>query len=199
MSPDSLIGRAEECAVLDRLVEEVTAGRSRVLVVQGDPGMGKTALLAYLAGRRRGIDLIQVTGSDSETNLSYAAVQQLTASREAIRAALPEPQRDALNVAIGLAAGPPPDRFLIGLAVHTVLAESARAGGLLVIVDDFQWLDRESIDARWPSPRVDSPTRPSGWSSPSEPRAPSHRSTHHHGSTCRVCRQPPRSSCWARW
>ena len=147
MSPDSLIGRAEECAVLDRLVDEVTAGRSQVLVIQGDPGMGKTALLAYLAGRRRGIDLIQVTGSDSETNLSYAAVQQLTASREAIRAALPEPQRDALNVAIGLAAGPPPDRFLIGLAVHKVLAESARAGGLLVIVDDLQWLDRESIDA----------------------------------------------------
>ena len=150
MSPDSLIGRAEECAVLDRLVEEVTAGRSRVLVVQGDPGMGKTAMLAYLAGRRRGIELIQVTGSDSETNLSYAAVQQLTASREAIRAALPEPQRDALNVAIGLAAGPPPDRFLIGLAVHKVLAESARAGGLLVIVDD-----RQGVTAR----RRDDPIR----------------------------------------
>ena len=73
--------------------------------------MGKTALLAYLAGRRRGIELIQVTGSDSETNLSYAAVQQLTASREAIRAALPAPQRDALRVASGVAAGPPPDLF----------------------------------------------------------------------------------------
>jgi DNA-binding CsgD family transcriptional regulator len=139
-----LRGRRRECDVLDRLVEAVRAGESRALVLAGEPGVGKTALLDYVAGRAAGFRVARATGVQSEMELPFAGLQQMCAPSMDDLERLPVPQRDALRTAFGLSAGPPPDRSLVGLAVLSLLAEVAGDQPLLCLVDDQQWLDRAS-------------------------------------------------------
>jgi DNA-binding CsgD family transcriptional regulator len=139
-----LLGRRAECDVLDRLLEAVRAGKSRALVVHGEPGAGKTALLEYLAGRASGCRVATAAGVQSEMELAFAALHQLCAPMLDRLERLPVPQRDALRTAFGMSAGPAPDRFLVGLAVLGLLSEMAAARPLVCLVDDEQWLDHAS-------------------------------------------------------
>jgi DNA-binding CsgD family transcriptional regulator len=139
-----LIGRDGERGVLDRLVDEVRAGESRVLVVRGDPGVGKTVLLDYLAERARGCRVARAVGVQSEMELPFAGLHQLCTPMTDHLGRIPGPQRDALRTAFGLAAGPPPDRFMVGLAVLSLLSEVAGDQPLICLVDDEQWLDQAS-------------------------------------------------------
>ncbi|WP_081790520.1 helix-turn-helix transcriptional regulator [Nocardioides sp. URHA0032] len=139
-----LTGRDSEKAFLDQLVADVRSGASRSLVVHGEAGVGKTALLEYVAARGADGRLVRASGVQSEMELPFAALHQLCGSMLGNLDRLSGPQRDALATAFGLAAGPPPDRFLVGLATLGVLAEEAAQGPLLCLVDDHQWLDQES-------------------------------------------------------
>jgi DNA-binding CsgD family transcriptional regulator len=139
-----LAGRRSECEVLDRLVEAVRAGESRALVLTGEPGVGKTALLDYVAGRAAGFAVARAAGVQSEMELAFAGLQQLCAPMPDYVDRLPGPQRDALRTAFGISAGPAPDRFVLGLAVLGLLAEAAGDQPLVCPVDDVQWLDRAS-------------------------------------------------------
>ena len=139
-----LMGRHGECAVLDRLVEGVRTGESQALVVHGEAGIGKTALLEYLAGHAPGCRVVRAAGVQSEMELAYAGLHQLCAPLLGYLSALPVPQREALQTAFGMSAGPAPDRFLVGLAVLGLLAEAAGPRPLVCPVDDGQWLDHAS-------------------------------------------------------
>ncbi|MBV8578713.1 MAG: AAA family ATPase, partial [Acetobacteraceae bacterium] len=139
-----LIGRRGECGTLDRLIEAVRAGQSRTLVVRGEPGVGKTVLLDYLAGRARGFWVARAVGVHSEMELAFAGLHQLCAPMLDHVGSIPVPQRDALETAFGIAAGPPPDRFLVGLGVLSLLSEVAEERPVICLVDDEQWLDRAS-------------------------------------------------------
>ena len=139
-----LTGRRTECDVLDRLAAAVRAGESRTLVVRGGPGVGKTALLEYLAGQAPGCRVARAVGIQSEMELAFAVLHQLCAPMLDRLERLPAPQRDALRTAFGLSAGPAPDRFLIGLAALGLLSELAGERPLVCIVDDQQWLDSAS-------------------------------------------------------
>jgi DNA-binding CsgD family transcriptional regulator len=127
--------------VLDNLVEAVRAGESRALVVHGDVGVGKTALLDDLAGRASGCSVARTAGIQSEMELPFAGVHQLCAPMLDRLERLPVPQRDALRTAFGMNAGPAADRFLVGLAVLSLLSEVAAERPLICLVDDQQWLD----------------------------------------------------------
>src|SRR5271156_2509467 len=142
-----LTGRRGECAVLDQLIDAVRAGRSRVLVVRGEPGVGKSVLLNYLAGRASGCRVVRATGVESEMELAFAGLHQLLAPVLDRVGRLPGPQRDALWTAFGVSAGPVPDRFLVGLAVLGLVSEVAAQRPLVCVVDDEQWLDRASVQA----------------------------------------------------
>jgi predicted ATPase len=144
-----LTGRSSELSVLDGLVDAVRAGHSRVLVVSGEPGVGKTVLLDYLAGRASDAACLvrRATGVQSEMELAFAGLHQMCAPMLSRAERLPEPQRDALRTAFGLTAGPPPDRFLVGLAVLSLLSEVAGERPLIGVIDDVQWLDRASAQA----------------------------------------------------
>jgi DNA-binding CsgD family transcriptional regulator len=142
-----LVGRHTECQVLDRLVEAVRAGGSRALVVHGEPGVGKTALLEYVAGHAPGCRVVRATGVQSEMELAFAGMHQLCAPMLDRPEALPQPQRDALRTAFGMNAGPAPDRFLIGLATLSLLSHVAEEQPLVCLVDDEQWLDHASAQA----------------------------------------------------
>ena len=113
----------------------------------GDPGVGKTVLLEYLAGRAARCKVARVAGVQSEMELAFAGLHQLCAPMLGRAGQLPVPQRDALRVAFGLAAGPPPDRFLVGLAVLSLLSEMAGEQPLICLIDDEQWLDHASAQA----------------------------------------------------
>jgi DNA-binding CsgD family transcriptional regulator len=139
-----LIGRRSECDALDRLLEAVRAGEGRALVVVGDTGVGKSALLDYVADRAAGFRVARVVGVQSEMELAFAGLHQLCVRMLDHVDGLPGPQRDALLTAFGLAAGPAPDRFLVGLAVLSLLSEVAAERPLVCLVDDEQWLDRAS-------------------------------------------------------
>ena len=139
-----LTDRRAECDVLGRLVAAVRAGESRALVVHGEPGVGKTALLEYLAGQASGCLVAHAGGVQSEMELAFAVLHQLCAPMLDRLERLPAPQRDALRTAFGLSAGPAPDRFLIGLAALGLLSEMAGERPLVCIVDDEQWLDSAS-------------------------------------------------------
>jgi len=140
-----LTGRRGEGAVLDGLVDAVRAGESRVLVVCGEPGVGKTVLLDYLAGRAApDCRVARAAGVQSEMELAFAALQQLCAPMLDRVDRLPVPQGDALRTAFGLSAGPASDQFLVGLAVLSLLAEVAGERPLVCLVDDQQWLDHAS-------------------------------------------------------
>jgi len=145
----SLTDRRTERDMLERLVDTVRAGESAALVVHGDPGVGKTALLDHLAKRASGsgCQVARATGVQSEMELAFAGLHQLCAPMLNRAERLPEPQRDALRTAFGLAAGPPPDRFLVGLAVLSLLSGAAGERPLICLIDDEQWLDRASAQA----------------------------------------------------
>src|SRR6266702_4793048 len=139
-----LTGRRSECDVLDRLIDAVRAGESRGLVMVGEPGLGKTALLDYVAARASGCRVAHAAGIQSEMELAFAALHQLCAPMLDVVERLPVPQREALRTAFGVSAGPPPDRFLVGLAVLSLLSDVAEEQPLVCLVDDEQWLDRAS-------------------------------------------------------
>jgi DNA-binding CsgD family transcriptional regulator len=139
-----LIGRQAECAVLDQLVEAISAGESRALVVHGEAGVGKSALLDYLAKKASSCQVVRAAGVHSEMELAFAALHQLCAPMLDRLERLRGPQRDALSTAFGKIAGPPPDQFLIGLGVLDLLSEAADAQPLVCLIDDEQWLDHAS-------------------------------------------------------
>jgi DNA-binding CsgD family transcriptional regulator len=139
-----LNGRRAECDALDRLVESVRGGDSRALVLHGEEGVGKTALLDYLAAHAPDCQVARAAGVQSEMELPFAVLHQLCAPMLDHVAALPTPQRDALRIVFGLSAEPTPDRFLIGLAVLSLLSNVAEKRPLVCLVDDQQWLDRAS-------------------------------------------------------
>ena len=145
--PPALTNRHSERAALDRLLSTVRAGQSQVLVIRGDLGVGKTALLDYLAQRASGCRVMRVMGVQSEMELAFAGLHQLCAPLLGRLGRLPAPQREALRTALGAAAGPAPDRFLVGLAVLSLLADAAGREPLLCLVDDEQWLDQASAQA----------------------------------------------------
>ena len=139
-----LVGRRAECGMLDRLVEAVCAGESRALVLCGEAGVGKTALLQHLTGRTASCRVVQIAGVESEMELAFAGLHQLCAPLLAGLDDLPERQGDALRIVFGMGSGPVPDRFLVGLATLGLLAQVAEQKPLVCIVDDEQWLDRAS-------------------------------------------------------
>jgi DNA-binding NarL/FixJ family response regulator len=141
-----LLGRDAEFTALDRVLEDARAGRGRVLVVRGEAGVGKSALLDYVAEQASGSQLARAAGVEYEAELTLAGLQQLLGPSVLQRSKhLPGPQRDALRVALGMQQGPAPDRFLVGLATLGVLCDMAENGTLVCLVDDAQWLDRASI------------------------------------------------------
>ena len=144
LPPPGLLDRVSERDVLERLVAGVRAGQSRVLVLRGEAGVGKTALLGHLAAAAEGCRIARAAGVESEMELAFAGLHALCAPMLDRLRHLPDPQRDALGTAFGLSAGPPPDRFLVGLAVLSLLADAAEEQPLVCIVDDAQWLDRVS-------------------------------------------------------
>ena len=140
----ALLDREAERAALDGLLGDLRSGRGRVLVVRGEAGVGKSALLEYLAGAATGMRVARAGGVESEMELAFASLHQLCAPLLDRLEGLPVPQRDALGVAFGLREGGAPDRFMVGLAVLTLLAEVAEDRPLLCVVDDAQWLDQAS-------------------------------------------------------
>src|SRR5579864_1139297 len=139
-----LRGRVDERGFLDRLIDAVRAGQSQALVLSGEAGVGKTALLGYLAGHTPGCRVVRATGVQCEMELAFAGLQQLCKPLLDRLDRLPGPQREALQTAFGLIAGPAPDRFLVGLAVLSLLSEAAEERPLIWVVDDAQWLDQAS-------------------------------------------------------
>jgi DNA-binding CsgD family transcriptional regulator len=144
-----LTDRRSERGQLDRLIEAVRAGQSQALVVRGDPGVGKTVLLDYLArgASAAGCRVARAVGVQTEMELAFAGLHQLCAPMLDHLRQLPAPQRDALQTAFGLSAGPPPDRFLVGLAVLSLLSEVSGERPLICVIDDQQWLDHASAQA----------------------------------------------------
>jgi len=142
-----LVGRARERDVLDRLLDGVRGGRGLVLVVHGEAGIGKTALLEYAVEASRGFRIARTSGVEAEMELPFAAVQQLCSPFLDFLDRLPQPQHEALGVAFGLSTAPAPSPFLVGLAILGLLAEAAEEGPLLAVVDDAHWLDHASVRA----------------------------------------------------
>jgi DNA-binding CsgD family transcriptional regulator len=140
----SLLGRDSERRLLRALAGDVRRGCSRSLVVRGEPGIGKTALLAYLVGSASDLTVVRANGVESEMELPYASLHQLCASLLDRLERLPTPQRQALEIVFGLSPGPAPDRFIVGLGVLTLLSEVAEERPLLCVIDDAQWLDKAS-------------------------------------------------------
>jgi DNA-binding CsgD family transcriptional regulator len=139
-----LRGRSAECALLDRLVSAVHRGESRSLVLRGEAGVGKTALLDYLITSASELNVVRAVGVESEMELAYASLNQVCAPLLDRLERLPAPQRRALEIVLGLSGGAAPDRFLVGLAVLSLLSEAAEERPLLCVVDDAQWLDQAS-------------------------------------------------------
>jgi DNA-binding CsgD family transcriptional regulator/tetratricopeptide (TPR) repeat protein len=139
-----LLGRRAECEALDRLLTDVLVGQGRVTVLRGEAGVGKSALLRYLSDRVAGWRVATAVGMESEMELAYSGLHQLCAPMLGQLERLPTPQRDALATVFGLSAGPAPDRFMVGLATLTLLAEAAEEQPLACIVDDAHWLDHAS-------------------------------------------------------
>jgi DNA-binding CsgD family transcriptional regulator/tetratricopeptide (TPR) repeat protein len=143
-APRWLCGRERECKVLDRLVSRVRAGEGSVLVLRGEAGAGKTALLDHVSESASGCRVVSATGVESEIELAYAGLHQLCAPVLDHLDHLPHQQRAALATAFGLSQREPPDRFMVGLAMLSLLADVAEEQPLVCVVDDAQWLDRVS-------------------------------------------------------
>jgi DNA-binding CsgD family transcriptional regulator len=139
--PPAFLGRSGERDVLDRLLETVRGGKSAVLVIRGEPGIGKTALVRYAFEQADGFRVAQIAGVEAEMELPFAGLHRLCAPMLGQLDALPDPQQNALRVSFGLSSGDAPDRFLVALSVLTLLAEVAVERPLLCLVDDAQWLD----------------------------------------------------------
>jgi hypothetical protein len=140
----TLLGRRSECEALDRLLTDVVSGTSRVMVLRGDAGVGKSELLGYLSKKVAGWRVATAVGVESEMELAYSGLHQLCGPLLDHLDRLPVPQREALATVFGLGVGPPPDRFLVGLATLSLLADAAEQQPLVCIVDDAQWLDQAS-------------------------------------------------------
>src|SRR6516225_3826666 len=140
----ALVDRQRERQALDSLLGDLRSGRGRALVVRGEAGVGKSALLEYAAGAAPDLRVARAVGVESEMELAFAGLHQLSAPLLDRLERLPAPQRDALGIAFGLRAGGAPDRFLVGLAVLTLLSEAAGERPLLCLIDDAQWLDQAS-------------------------------------------------------
>ena len=140
----NLLGRADESALLKGLIRDIRRGESRSLVLRGEAGIGKTALLEYLVESASDVTIARAVGVESEMELAFASLHQLCAPLLDRLERLPAPQRDALRIVFGQASGPPPERFLVGLAVLSLVSEAAEQRPLLCIVDDAQWLDKTS-------------------------------------------------------
>jgi DNA-binding CsgD family transcriptional regulator len=143
-SQTGLLGRANECALLDDLIANVRRGESRSLLLRGEAGIGKTALLDHLVDAARDVNVVRAVGVESEMELAFAGLHQLCTPMLDRLAGLPAPQREALGIAFGLSAGAPPDRFLVGLAVLSLFSAVAEAQPLLCVLDDAHWLDQAS-------------------------------------------------------
>ena len=144
VGPAGLRGRAKECAQLDDLVSAIGRGESRSLVLRGEAGIGKTALLDHTIASASDLTVVRAEGVDSEMELAYASLHQLCGPLLDRLDRLPVPQRQALEVVFGLSLGAAPDRFLVGLAVLSLFSEVAGERPLLCVVDDAQWLDHAS-------------------------------------------------------
>ena len=142
-----LHGRREECAMLDRLLEDARAGTSGVLVLRGDAGIGKTALLEYAVASASDLRVLRAVGVEAEMQLAFAALHQLCVPLLDRLDGLPGPQRDALATTFGLSEGAVPDRFFVALAVLGLLSEAAEVRPLVCVIDDAQWLDQASAQA----------------------------------------------------
>ncbi|MFE9428332.1 AAA family ATPase [Kitasatospora sp. NPDC006697] len=140
-STHRLLGRTREMAALESLLREVGDGRSRVLVLRGEAGVGKTALLDHLAEQAAHLRTVRAAGVEAESDFAYSALQRLCAPLLPHLDQLPAVQRDALRVAFGLSAGEPPEMLLVGIAVLGLFAEAAAVSPLVCLVDDAQWLD----------------------------------------------------------
>jgi DNA-binding CsgD family transcriptional regulator len=145
--PRGLLGRHSECETLDRLLRSVRSGQSRVLVLRGEAGIGKSVLLEYLVEHASGWRIARAAGVQSEMELAFAGLHQLCAPMLDGLGALPDPQRNALREAFGLDHGGAPDQFRVALAVLSLLAGQAEERPLACVVDDAQWLDRASRQA----------------------------------------------------
>ena len=144
---ERLLGRTGELEILDQLMGDVRSGQSAVLVVRGEPGIGKTALLRHLIGQASGFHVVRVAGVESEMELAFAGLHQLCAPMLGRLGSLAEPQRHGLGVAFGLVSEPlghNPDRFLVALGALSLMAETSEEQPLLCVVDDAQWLDQAS-------------------------------------------------------
>ncbi len=142
-----LRGRRSECEALDGLIAGVRSGQSRVVVLCGEAGVGKTALLEYVSKRASGCRIARAAGVESEMELAFAGLHQLCAPMLDRLDRLPAPQRDALGTAFGLRVGDAPDRFLVGLGALTLLSDAAEEQPVVWLVDDAQWLDQASRQA----------------------------------------------------
>jgi len=144
-----LLGRVEECAMVDGVLGQARAGASGVLLVAGEPGVGKSALLEYAVASSSGsgFQVVRAAGVEPEMELAFAGLQQLCAPLLDGLAQLPGPQRAAIETAFGVSAGVPPDPFFVGLGVLGLLSAAAATRPLLCVVDDVQWLDQASARA----------------------------------------------------
>lgn len=142
-----LIGRENELGAIERVAADARAGKSAALVLRGDPGVGKSALLARAVDVADGMRILRATGVESEAELEYSGLLELVRPIDRLLTRLPVPQSDALQVALGLGDGAPPDRFVVGAATLSLLAAAGEELPTLVLVDDAQWLDRASADA----------------------------------------------------
>jgi DNA-binding CsgD family transcriptional regulator len=142
-----LRGRRDECSALDRLLQRIRVGESAVLVLRGEAGIGKTALLDYVAEQATGCHVARAGGVQAEMELAFAGLHHLCAPLLDGMAALPAPQQEALQVAFGLQSGGAPDRFLVALAALSLVAEAAERRPLVCLIDDAHWLDRASGQA----------------------------------------------------
>jgi DNA-binding CsgD family transcriptional regulator len=143
--PMNLRGRDAQCGALDALVASARAGHSAVLVLCGDTGVGKTALIDHVVEAAPDMRTVRISGVESESDFPFAGLHRLLVEFLPGRDRLPASQSGAIAVAFGLAEGPPPDRFLVSLAALTLLADAATDGPMLCCVDDLQWLDRETV------------------------------------------------------
>src|SRR4051794_2992180 len=142
-----LVDRQIECRQLDQLLDNVQSGISQSLVIRGEAGIGKSALLDYLIAQTSHHHVVRVAGVQADSELAFAGLHQLCTPLLDRLDSLPGPQRDALGTAFGLRDGRPPERFMVGLAVLSLLAEGAAERPVLWVVDDTQWLDRTSVQA----------------------------------------------------
>ncbi|WP_280270150.1 AAA family ATPase, partial [Nocardia wallacei] len=139
-----LVGRRSECAALDQLIAAVRTGESRVLVVHGAPGVGKSALLEYLEDLATGLRALRAVGVEAEMELPFATLHQLCVPLLDRMIALPAPQRDALETVFGMRTGTAPQPFLVGLAVLSLFSDASESGPVVCVIDDAQWMDQAS-------------------------------------------------------